>query len=53
MKSHFFTPVQRVLLLAAALLAPLGALGKADANPTAEADAVLDRGPRRSAGRSG
>lgn len=43
MKSHFFTPVRRVLLLAVALLAPLGAFGKTAANPTAEADAVLDR----------
>jgi hypothetical protein len=42
MKPHFLTPVRQVLLLAAALLAPLGAFGKA-ASPTAEADAVLDR----------
>lgn len=42
MISHFLSPVRQVLLLAVALLAPLGVSGKT-ANPTAEADAVLDR----------
>lgn len=43
MISRFLSPVRQVLLLAVALLAPLGASGKPAANPTAEADAVLDR----------
>ncbi len=43
MISSFLPSVRQVLLLAVALLVPVGVSGKPAANPTTEADAVLDR----------